>query len=132
MSEPVREDLRERLKALLRPGEIELLGLIVRTDLSGEEELDLHELTLEVGELIANHQEVQDWYVYSGNDSPEFAVNQHQGLRLEDDGFVWEAQQLLREGTFDLVMYFEADIDAAALDDDLAKGGFDYEFVESE
>jgi hypothetical protein len=113
MSDPVNDDLYERTKALLEPGDIELNGLIVHTDLSGEEEPQLHQLTLDVGDVVAAHTGVEptDTYVYSGNDDPEFGVNQHQGRLLEGDEFVWECQQLMRDGSYDVVFYYEADAD---------------------
>lgn len=113
MSDLVDDDLYERTQALLEPGDIELNGLIVHTDLTGEEEPQLHQLTLEVGEVIAEHAGVEptDTYVYSGNDDPEFGVNQHQGRTLDGDDFVWECQQLMRDGSYDVVFYYEADAD---------------------
>jgi hypothetical protein len=101
MSEYVDEDLVRRTRALLEPGNIELNGVVVHTTLSGEEEPALHQLTLDTGNRIAAHHPdtaPEDTYVYSGNDDPEFGVNQHQGLTLDDEAFVWECQQLLREG----------------------------------
>jgi hypothetical protein len=59
--------------------------------------------------------EPTDTYVYSGTDDEDFGVNQHQGLTLDDEAFVWECQQLLREGTFDLVFYYEATADHEAI-----------------
>ncbi|MFB6296615.1 MAG: DUF5778 family protein [Halobacteriales archaeon] len=114
MADALDEDLRRRTEALLEPGEIELNGAIVHTDLEGEEDIEMTDATLEVGGLIAETTGVEDWYVYSGTDDPEFASNQHQG-RTMDEAFVWECQQLLREGTFDLVFYYEASIDQEAL-----------------
>lgn len=113
MTNIVDNDLYQRTKALLEPGDIELNGLIVHTDLSGEEEPQLHQLTLEVGEVVAELAgfEPTDTYVYSGNDDPDFGVNQHQGRTLEADDFVWECQQLMRDGTYDVVFYYEADAD---------------------
>jgi len=110
-------DLRRRTWQLLQPGDIALDGLVVHTDCGGNEETMMHQATLEVGDLIAVHagHDPADTYVYSGNDDPEFASNQHQGLTLDGDEFVWECQQLLREGTFDVVFYFEADASARAL-----------------
>lgn len=123
MADAVDQDLRRRTEALLEPGEIELNGAIVHTDLSGQEDLEMTDLTLEVGGLIAETAGVEEWYVYSGNDDPEFSSNQHQG-RTMDDGFVWECQQLLREGTFDLVFYYEASIDQDALLDAIREAGY--------
>ncbi|MFB6116906.1 DUF5778 family protein [Halosegnis sp.] len=125
MSDVIDEDLYERTKALLEPGDIDLNGLIVHTDLTGDEEPQLHQLTLEVGEHIAKHAgfDPVDTYVYSGNDDSEFGINQHQGRTLEDDEFIWECQQLLRDGTHDIVFYYEADADQAALVADLEAAG---------
>ncbi|RRJ28162.1 DUF5778 family protein [Halocatena pleomorpha] len=109
------EDLIARTKALLEPGEIELNGLIVHTELGNDQESRLHQLTLAVGDRIAEHADAGETYVYSGNDDPEFGLNQHQGLTLADDAFVWECQQLLRNGTFDVVFYYEATGDQSAL-----------------
>ncbi|UPM43288.1 DUF5778 family protein [Halocatena salina] len=119
MDNVLEEDLIERTKALLEPGEIELNGLIVHTELESDQESRLHQLTLDVGEQIANHADAGETYVYSGNDDPEFGLNQHQGLTLADDAFVWECQQLLRDGTFDVVFYYEATVDQSALLDDV-------------
>ena len=120
MSETLDEDLYRRTKALLDPGEIELLGAVVHTDLEGEEDLEMHELTVAVNEVVADHAGKGETYIYAGNDTDEFASNQFQGLTLDDDGFVWECQQLLREGTFDIVFYYEATVDQESLVDDLA------------
>ena len=117
MSDATDEDLYARTKALLEPGDIELNGVIVHTELTGDEEPQLHQLTLEVGEHIAEHAgfDPTDTYVYSGNDDTDFGVNQHQGRTLDNDEFVWECQQLLREGTHDVVFYYEASADQDAL-----------------
>ena len=120
MSETLDDDLYRRTKALLEPGEIELAGAVVHTDLGGEEDLEMHELTVDVNEVIAEHAGKGETYIYAGNDTSEFASNQFQGLTLDDEAFVWECQQLLREGTFDIVFYYEATVDQAALVDDLA------------
>jgi hypothetical protein len=110
-------DLYQRTQRLLEPGEIELDGLIVHTDLPGEEDIEMLDATLAVGDVIAEHAgyEPGETYVYSGNDDPDFSSNQHQGLTLDGDEFVWECQQLLREGSYDLVFYFEADADREAV-----------------
>jgi hypothetical protein len=108
-------DLYRRTKALLEPGDIDLAGVIVHTDLTGREDLEMHELTVELNEVIAAHAGVGEAYIYAGNDDPNFASNQFQGLTVEDDAFVWECQQLLRDGTFDIVFYYEADLDQEAL-----------------
>ena len=120
MGETLDEDLYQRTKALLEPGEIELLGAVVHTDLAGEEDLEMHELTVDANEVIAGHAGKGETYIYAGNDTGEFASNQFQGLTLEADAFVWECQQLLREGTFDIVFYYEATVDQASLVEELA------------
>jgi len=131
-ADTVGSDLYQRAQALLEPGEIELLGLVVHTEITGDEEPTLHEATLEVGNHIADHAGIEptDTYVYSGNDDAEFGVNQHQGLTLDGDEFVWECQQLLREGTFDVVFYYEADIDQEGLLDSVGEAGYDVVGVE--
>jgi hypothetical protein len=111
MTDVYDEDLYRRTRALLDPGEIDLVGLIVHTDLAGDEDLEMHELTVDLNEVIAEHAGKGEAYIYAGNDDTSFASNQFQGLTLEDDAFVWECQQLLRDGSFDLVFYYEADID---------------------
>ena len=120
MSETLDEDLYQRTLHLLEPGDVELVGAIVHTTLSGEEDLEMQELTVDANELIADHAGKGETYIYAGNDTDEFASNQCQGLTLDDDAFVWECQQLLREGTFDVVFYYEAGPDQAALAADLA------------
>ncbi len=125
MTEPNNEKLIREVRALLAPGDIELNGVIVHTAYDGDEELSVDDETLEIGDIVADHAGVTDWYVYSGNDDPEFSSNQHQGLRLADDGFVWECQHLLRAGTFDIVMYYESAIDQDGLIDDLEAAGYD-------
>lgn len=109
------EDLEKRAKALLEPGEIDLNGVIVHTAFGSDEEARLHQATLDIGEIIADHADSGETYVYSGNDDPEFGLNQHQGLTIEGDEFVWECQQLLRNDTFDVVFYYESDADQAAI-----------------
>jgi hypothetical protein len=109
MGDAVHDELYRRTQQLLEPGEIELAGAIVHTGRGSDAEPGMHQDTIEIGELIAAAAGQDDTYVYSGTDDPEFASNQHQGLTLEDDAFVWECQQLLREGTFDLVFYYEAE-----------------------
>ena len=117
MSDPAAGDLKRRTRALLEPGEIDLCGAIVHTDYASEEDVRMMQATLDVGDAIARHAgyDSTEWYVYSGNDDPEFASNQHQGRTLEDDSFVWECQQLLRNGTFDVVIYYEANADHEAI-----------------
>ncbi|MFC6875160.1 DUF5778 family protein [Halobellus marinus] len=119
MSETLDDDLYQRTLHLLEPGDIELVGAIVHTTLSSEEDLELQELTVDVNEVITDHAGKGETYIYAGNDTDEFASNQFQGLTLDDDAFVWECQQLLREGTFDVVFYYEAGPDQGALAEDL-------------
>jgi hypothetical protein len=102
------EDLYRRTKELLEPGEIELDAAVVHTEFGGDEESLMHRATTDIGDIIAEHATDADTYVYSGNDDPEFGVNQHQALTVEGDEFVWECQQLLREDTYDVVFYYEA------------------------
>jgi len=127
MSDLTDQDLYERTKRLLEPGEIQLNGVIVHTELTGEEEPKLHQLTLDVGDTIAEHagHEAMDTYVHSGNDDPDFGVNQHQGLTLDGDEFVWECQQLMRENTYEVVFYYEASADQDALVAALEDAGHD-------
>jgi len=120
MTDAVDDDLYQRAKRLLEPGEIELVGCIVHTDLDGAEDLEMHELTVAANDVIAEHAGKGESYIYAGNDTGEFASNQFQGKTIADDEFVWECQQLLRASTFDLVFYYEAGVDQAALTEDLA------------
>jgi len=115
MSETLDSDLYQRTKALLEPGEIELVGLIVHTDLTGQEDLEMHELTVDLNDVIAEHAGKGETYIYAGNDNTDFSSNQFQGLTVDGEEFVWECQQLLREGTFDLVFYYEATADHEAI-----------------
>ena len=111
MADVLDQDLYERTKALLEPGDIELVGVIVHTDLSGEEDLEMQELTVDLNDVIADHTNKGESYIYAGNDDPEFASNQFHGRTLADDEFVWECQQLLRDSRFHLVFYYEATAD---------------------
>ena len=120
MSETVDSDLYTRTKALLEPGDIELVGCIVHTNLEGEEDLEMHELTVDANEVIADHADKGETYIEAGNDDTTFSSNQFQGLTLDGEEFVWECQQLLRDATFDIVFYYEAGVDQEALADDLA------------
>jgi hypothetical protein len=134
MSDAIDDDLYERTKALLEPGEIRLNGVIVHTELTGEEEPTLHQLTLDVGNVIADNAGIEptDTYVHSGNDDPDFGVNQHQGLTLDGDEFVWECQQLMRDGTYDVVFYYEADADQDGIVADLEADGHNVTGVRGE
>ncbi len=120
MSETPEPDLYERTKALIEPGDIELVGCIAHTTLRGEEDLELQELTVAVNDVIADHAGTGETYIEAGNDDTDFSSNQFQGRTLDDEAFVWECQQLLRDGTFDVVFYYEAGVEQAALTDDLA------------
>lgn len=132
MDDVLDEDLVERTKALLEPGDIELNGIIVHTELESDQESRLHQLTLDVGECIAERADAGETYVYSGNDDSQFGLNQHQGLTLAEDAFVWECQQLLRDGTFDVVFYYEATVDQAALVADIERENVRVTSVEHE
>lgn len=125
-------DLFKRTKALLEPGEIELNGVIIHTDLENDQEARIHQATLDIGRIIAEHADVGETYVHSGNDDPEFGLNQHQGLTIANDEFVWECQQLLRNGTFDVVFYYESDADQEAIVRDIEAEGFQVTSVEGE
>ena len=127
MTEILDDELRRRTWELLQPGEIALDGLVVHTEFDGSEETAMHQATVEVGDLIAEGAgyDPGDTFVYSGTDDSEFASNQHQGLTLDDESFVWECQQLLREGTFDLVFYFEATGDTEGILDAVRDTGYD-------
>ena len=124
MTDAVNDDLRARTRALLEPGDIDLVATIVHTDFGRSEDIEMHEATVEVGDVIARHADVAEWYVYSGNDDSRFASNQHQGLSIPDDEFVWECQQLLREGTFDIVFYYESSADHDAILRDVRALGY--------
>lgn len=132
MSETLDDDLYERTKRLLEPGEIELAGAIVHTDLESADDIEMHQATVDIGEVIAEGagHDSTDTYVYSGTNDTDFSSNQHQGLTLEDDGFVWECQQLLREGTFDIVFYYEASSDHEGILKGIEGLGFDVTGVE--
>jgi len=131
-AETLDEDLYRRTKALLEPGEIELNGTIVHTDLDGQDDIEMMETTLEAGNVIAEHagHDPKDTYVYSGNDDADFSSNQHQGLTIDGEEFVWECQQLLRDGSFDIVFYYEASADQAAILEDLRDAGYEVTGVE--
>lgn len=134
MSDAIDEELYRRTKALLDPGDIELNGVIVSTGLTSDEEPTLHQLTLDVGDAIAEASGIDptDTYVYSGNDDERFGVNQHQGLTLDGEEFVWECQQLLREGSFDVVFYYEASADQEGILEGIRELGFEATGVEGD
>ncbi|WP_255168657.1 DUF5778 family protein [Natrononativus amylolyticus] len=132
MANTIDDDLYRRTKALLEPGEIELNGAIVHTEYAGSEDVRMMQATIDVGDVIAEHagHDPRDCYVYSGNDDPDFSSNQHQGLTLDGEEFVWECQQLLREGTFDIVIYYEASADHEAILEDVRELGYEVTGVE--
>ncbi|WP_049921683.1 DUF5778 family protein [Halopiger djelfimassiliensis] len=134
MTDAIDEDLYQRTKALLEPGDIELNGAIVHTDYAGSEDVQMMQATIDIGDSIAERSgyEPNDCYVYSGNDDPDFSSNQHQGLTLEDEEFVWECQQLLRNGSFDIVIYYRASADHEAILEDIRELGYEVTGVEGE
>lgn len=121
----VDDDLYRRTQQLLQPGDIDLNGVIVHTNMGSDQDIEMTRSTVEVGDVIARHVGKGETYVYSGNDSGAFASNQHQGRTIENEEFVWECQQLLRKGTFDLVFYYEATADHEAIVRDLRRAGFE-------
>ncbi|ELZ19839.1 hypothetical protein C477_07668 [Haloterrigena salina JCM 13891] len=125
MPDAIDDDLYQRTKALLEPGEIDLNGAIVHTDYDGQEDVQMMQATLDVGDVIAERSgyDPEDCYVYSGNDDSDFSSNQHQGLTLDDEEFVWECQQLLREGSFDIVIYYRASADHEGILEDIRELG---------
>ena len=127
MADAIDDDLYQRTKALLEPGDIELNGAIVQTTHDSSEDVQMMQATIDVGDIIAEHsgQDPKDCYVYSGNDDTDFSSNQHQGLTLEDEEFVWECQQLLRQGTFDIVIYYRASADHEAILEDIQELGYE-------
>lgn len=125
MSETADEDLYRRAAALLEPGAVDLHGAVVHTGVESDAEPTLHQVTIEVGDIVAEHVHAEDTYVYSGTDDPEFGVNQHQGRTIDDDSFVWECQQLLRGDTFDLVIYWKASDTQRAILDAIDEAGYD-------
>ncbi|ELZ01306.1 hypothetical protein C482_07426 [Natrialba chahannaoensis JCM 10990] len=127
MSNAIDDDLYQRTRALLEPGEIQLNGAIIHTEYDGSEDVQMMQATIDAGDIIAGHSgyDPQDCYVYSGNDDTDFSSNQHQGLTLEDEEFVWECQQLLRNGSFDIVIYYEGSADHEAILADIEELGFD-------
>ncbi|WP_435346290.1 DUF5778 family protein [Haloarchaeobius sp. HRN-SO-5] len=127
MTDAIDDDLVRRTKALLEPGDIELDGIVVHTEYGGREDVQMMQATLDAGDVVAEHagHDPADVYVYSGNDDPDFSSNQHQGLTIDGEEFVWECQQLLRNGSFDVVMYYEATADHEAIVEDVEALGYD-------
>ena len=127
MSESIDDDLVRRTEALLEPGDVALNGAIVHTDHSGQDDLEMMQATLDAGDVIAEHagHDPKDVYVHSGNDDPDFSSNQHQGLTIDGEEFVWECQQLLRNGSFDVVIYYEASADHDAILAGIEELGYD-------
>jgi len=125
-SDALDEELYRRTKQLLEPGEIQLNGAVVHTEYDNSDEIEMMQATIDVGEIIAEGygMDPTDTFVYSGSDDPQFSSNQHQGLTLDDEAFVWECQQLLRNGSFDLVFYYEASADHEAILDAIEDEGF--------
>lgn len=121
----VDHDLYRRTKALLEPGEVELIGCIVHTDLAGDEDLEMQELVVEINEVIADHADAGETFIHAGNNDTDFSSNQFQGLTVDDEAFVWESQHLLRDGSFDLVFYYEAEADQEGIVADLQALGPD-------
>ncbi|WP_290819124.1 DUF5778 family protein [Halovivax sp.] len=134
MANVIDDDLYQRTKALLEPGDIELNGAIVHTDYDGREDVKMMQATIDVGDVIAEAagRDPRDCYVYSGNDDPDFSSNQHQGLMLDGEEFVWECQQLLREGSFDVVFYYEASADQEGILEGIRELGFEATGVEGD
>ncbi|TYL38060.1 hypothetical protein CV102_12695 [Natronococcus pandeyae] len=134
MTDTLDQDLYQRTKALLEPGDVELNGAIVHTDYDGSEDVQMMQATIDVGDIIAEHagHDPTDCYVYSGNDDTDFSSNQHQGLTLDGEEFVWECQQLLREGSFDIVIYYEASADHEAILEDIQELGHEVTGVEGD
>ncbi len=132
MTDAIDADLYARTKALLEPGEIDLNGAIVHTEYGSQEDVKMMQATIDAGDVIAEHAgyDPTDCFVYSGNDDPEFSSNQHQGRTLEDEAFVWECQQLLRNGTFDIVIYYEASADHEAILEGVRDLGYEVTGVE--
>ncbi len=131
MEDTLEANLEQRTWELLQPGDIELDGLIVSTEFENEQEPEMHQQTVEIGECIAEHAgyEPRDTFVYSGTDDSEFASNQHQGLTLDGEEFVWECQQLFRDGSFDIVFYFESSIDTEAFLSTVRENGYDVTYI---
>ncbi|MFB6069827.1 MAG: DUF5778 family protein [Halanaeroarchaeum sp.] len=125
MTDAADPDLYDQAVSLLEPGDVSLEGVVVHTDIPREDEPAMNELTRDVGDLIAERVATPDTYLYAGEDDPRFSASQFQGRRLADDEFVWECQQLLRDGTFDVVFYWKRTDEHAAIVDAIADHGHD-------
>ncbi|MFP9191492.1 DUF5778 family protein [Natronosalvus vescus] len=134
MADVIDPDLYARTKALLEPGEIQLNGAIVHTEYGSDQDVQMMQATIDVGDVIAEHagHDPKDCFVYSGNDDSDFSSNQHQGLTLDGEEFVWECQQLLRQGTFDIVIYYEASADHEAILEGIRELGHEVTGVEGD
>ncbi|MFB6133291.1 MAG: DUF5778 family protein [Halanaeroarchaeum sp.] len=119
------DELYEEAVALLEPGDVTLHGAVVHTDIPQSEEPAMNDATRRIGDAIAGAVSEDDVYVYAGEDDPRFGAGQFQGRRLTDDEFVWECQQLLRDGHFDLVFYWKATADHEAVVDAIADLGYE-------
>ncbi|MFB6135483.1 MAG: DUF5778 family protein [Halobacteriaceae archaeon] len=115
----------EQVADLLRPGEEDLEGLVVHTAFTADEETEMYQATVEVGDLVAGFVTDETTFVYSGNDDPEFGLNQHQGRTVDGEEFVWECQQPLRDGSFDVVFYWRATGEHAAVVEAVREAGYD-------
>jgi len=130
MSDTLRDDLVRQTEQLLEPGEIQLNGVVVQTDIPSQDDIRMHELTVKLGDVIASHATDEETFVYSGVGDPEFSLNQHQGRTLDGEEFVWECQQLVRQHTFDVVFYYEASADHEAIVEEIREMGLDVISVE--
>ncbi|MFB6266234.1 MAG: DUF5778 family protein [Halodesulfurarchaeum sp.] len=125
MSDPGDDDLYESARALLEPGDRKLAGLVVHTGLPGVKETEMNRAMRAVGDVIAAELTDAEVVIDAGEDDERFGVGQFQGVTLGDGVFVWECQQLLRDGTFDLVFYWEADGAMDAIVEAVADRGFE-------
>lgn len=112
-------ELYEQAVSLLEPGDSTLVGVVMHTGLARHAESAMNKLMRTAGDRIAAHLTEEDTYIYAGEDDDRFGVGQFHGRRLSDDGVVWECQQLVRDGTFDLVFYWEEAGEQAAIVADL-------------
>jgi len=109
MAESDDHELYQQAVSLLGPGETELVGVVVHTEYGRSQEAAMNELMLELGERIAAVLEEEEMYLYAGEDDDRFGAGQFHGRRLTDDAVIWECQQLIRDDTFDMVFYWEAE-----------------------